>query len=146
MMSTTLKQAPCSKWKPLGLRTVLTAGDVVESMALRPQDHVEQMIMDRLHRSHATSSVIEEAALPYIANILTPNGALDRRVKKYLEGTVLAAGTMKSIAVMAREGSRTKVFAVAHIAKPYPFIVFALQRLHVLFANTRSVIAYTNHY
>ena len=88
----------------------ITEAKVVEAIAIRESDSaVEGSILDQIGSSKVLR--IDDSALPFVANILNPQGPLDRLLKNLLKGLNGPGIRWKTIACMARAGSRTKLYA-----------------------------------
>ncbi len=88
----------------------ITEAKVVEAIAIRENDAaVEGSILEQIGNSKVLH--IDDSAIPFVANILTPQGALDRMLKNFLRGVTRPSVRWKTIARMARQGSRIKEYA-----------------------------------
>ncbi len=88
----------------------ITEANLVEAMASGADNAaIENRLLAQIGKSVALP--IDDGAVAFVANILTPQGALDRKLKNFLRGATRSSLCWVTIARMARTGSRTKFYA-----------------------------------
>ena len=87
----------------------ITEAHMIEAIATRQDDAIEESICERIGRSLVLH--VDDSAIPFIANVLTPQGRLDRLLKNLLREASRSSLRWSLIAYMAKKGSRTKAYA-----------------------------------